>query len=221
MVRRILLALSVVAATTILAAPSGSAGPATMQCDPGVKVSATESPKTVSVLDIGTSDPLDVVDVVVTINGTHFDITAPETTPAVTYAISDASWCLKVATKTDPATRGTGTSGDSTVYNKKAKSLQSIGYVTVYSVTTLGPCYDSTIELNSDFRLTGVINTAQNTRSYESSDGKCTGSSRLLTITDSEQACTDLGGEFAGDLATTGYTTPGWWLCLGNGLQFP
>ena len=130
MVRRILVAVALVAASTGAAATA--AVPATEQCEPGVKLSAVDGPTTVSVPDTRTGQH---VDVVVAIDGTDFTVTAAETTPLADYVVTDASWCLKAATGTAVSTDTTGAGGASTVVNRSG-ATQDIGYVTLYSVTT-------------------------------------------------------------------------------------
>lgn len=132
MVRRILVAVALVAASTGAAATAAVAVPATEQCEPGVKLSAVDGPTTVSVLDTRTGQH---VDVVVAIDGTDFTVTAAETTPLADYMVTDASWCLKAATGTAVSTDTTGAGGASTVVNRSG-ATQDIGYVTLYSVTT-------------------------------------------------------------------------------------
>lgn len=137
---RLLVAAALVA-TPLVAAPTAHAAPATAHCTAqagAVKVESDLSPATVSVLDTRTGD---MVDVVVTITGSTFEVTAVD--PDV--VLTDASWCVKSSTKTNS---GTGTDGASTSTNKKGK-VQDISYVLLYSVTSEDPtpvaqCNDAT-----------------------------------------------------------------------------
>ena len=132
MVRRILVAVVLIAASTGAAATSAVAAPAMEQCDPGIRLSAAHGTTTASVLDTRTGEH---VDVVVVIDGTEFTIAAAQTTPTADYTVTDASWCLKAATGTAVSTDTTGAGGTSTVVNRRG-ARQDIGYVTLYSVTT-------------------------------------------------------------------------------------
>ena len=131
-----LLALAPVAPA--MAAQGSAPAAATSQCtgyQTEVKVSADDSPATVTVTDTTTGNPIDVV---VTITGTTFDVTPVD--PAV--VLTDASWCVKSSTATNS---GSGTSGASTSLNKKG-IVQDISYVVLYSVTSevIAPCNQST-----------------------------------------------------------------------------
>ncbi len=197
MVRRILLALSMVVALTAFAVPVANAGPGTAaQCptNGGVKVSAADSPATISVTDTATNSG---VSVVVTITGSEFAITAPG---AATYTLSTASWCVKSAlSKTNPSP-GDGLTGISPSIKKNV--AQDIGYVLVYSVTTAvtRPCLDSPAGYR-DLLKTGPINVADNAEFHFSSDGSCAGAPysvrvSLVSATDmtaAEASCDALG----------------------------
>lgn len=170
MLRHLLPAVVLVVATSATAAPVAGAAPATSQCSSGVKVSAADSPATISVTDTRTDTS---VDVVVTVTGTTFAITAPTDAD---YVLATASWCAKSSVKRTDPSPGTGLTGTSPSTNKKGVT-QALGYVTVYSVTTaapLGPCYqgDSRWE---DFRLTGDLGTPDSGTFYTSYDGTCSG----------------------------------------------
>ena len=113
MVRRILLAFSMVAALTAFAVPVANAGPAKTQHCPtfnetgtGVKVSLSDVPVTISVTDTTTTP--DTTDVVVTFtdNGTRFTLTS-----AGSETFTAASWCVKSSTATTTPLYGTETSG--------------------------------------------------------------------------------------------------------------
>ncbi|GAA2167993.1 hypothetical protein FHX52_3854 [Humibacillus xanthopallidus] len=130
--RHILSALLTAVLSAVLAAvtvPSATAASAVSQCPTGgVKVSAADSPDTIT--DIGGTASAPVV---VTITGPSFTITAPRD---ASYTVWNAHWCLKSSTKTvsDPYP-GTGTGGTTLATNSKGKP-QDIGYVVVYDVTT-------------------------------------------------------------------------------------
>jgi len=217
MVTRILLAVVLVTGAIGVAVPGASAAPATAQCPVGVKVSSADSPVTVSVTDTSTSTP---VDVVVTITGTSLTITAPQ---GASYELADASWCLKVSTKAVPLD-GIGTTYTSQTLNKK-DCAQSIGYVTVYSVTTASAsCYHSSNEGTADFILSAPINTLHNTTLYDTDDGTCSngGSSGLLTVVQgvdlaaADAVCVGLGAAFLGTTVLTfySYNAPSdWYFC--------
>ena len=102
MIRRLFLATTMLAAMTLLGTPAASAGAgATAQCSTvsGVKVSAAESPATISVA----TATGETVEVVVSITGSSFEITEPA---GASYALSSASWCVKSSTKiTEGSTR--------------------------------------------------------------------------------------------------------------------
>lgn len=224
MLQRILLATGIVAAlaATTLVAPAAAA-PVTQQCSStgGVKVSADQSPATISVYDTTTDAP---VDVVVTITGSAFTITAPN---AASYTLDDASWCLKSSIKTAPAT-GTGTSGTSGAVNKKGVA-QNIGYLMVYDVTTEATtvsCYEGINETDPDFRLVGAIGTVNNAVFSMIFDGSCDPLYDFLagTVvsaadrTAADMACTNLGAGLSisdwplSDQWQDAQTD--WWLCV-------
>jgi hypothetical protein len=166
--RRILLATVMVAATTTMAVPAATASPATQHCPAGgVKVEAGDSPTTVSVTDTSTGDPIDVVVTITGSNVTFMSADADDT-------LVSASWCVKSGTKASP---GTGTSGTSLSANKRGM-LHDIGYVTLYNVSTSAPtemtCYDSFLGFH-DLQLTGAVDTALNGTVFVSTDGSCQG----------------------------------------------
>lgn len=186
MLRRILLATVLVAASTTVAVPAASAGQAKAdQCPTssagyvGVKVLAAASPATISVTDTRTSTPLSVV---VTIDNVStaktFTITAPT---GATYTLASGSWCLKSSLTTASATSGTTLNGTSPSTNKNG-TLQNIGYVTVYSVSSgATTCYDDTTSSFGnyfDLLVTGPVGQYGNAYQTNSFDGSCSGGQR-------------------------------------------
>jgi hypothetical protein len=174
--RRILLVAAMVAASTALAVPVAGAGPAVTQCPPegGVKVLAADSPATISITDTRTNT---AVDVVVTITGTTFTIAAPS---GATYTLDTGSWCVKSSLKSTSPSPGTGLTGTSPSTNRKGVT-QSIGYVTIYGVTSATPsttCFDQTASSvfgEQDLLLTGPVGQAANAYTTNSRDGSCSG----------------------------------------------
>jgi hypothetical protein len=184
--RRILLATVLVAASTTMAVPAANAGQAkTDQCPTssaghvGVKVLAAASPATISVTDTRTSTPLRVV---VTIDNVStaktFTITAPM---GATYTLASGSWCLKSSLTTASVTSGTTLTGTSPSTNKNG-TLQNISYVTVYSVSSgANTCYDDTTSSVAnyfDLLVTGPVGQYGNAYQTNSIDGSCSGGPR-------------------------------------------
>lgn len=212
MIRRMLLAALLVAAPTSLALDVAQAAPASTQCPStgGTKVLAVDSPSTVTVTDTRTGTP---VDVVVTITGTTFAITAPT---GATYTLETASWCVKSSLTTTDPSAGSGLTGTSPSVNKKGV-LQNISYVTVYSVTTTAPiptCLDGlqTFGVDSWDIAVGAPNSTGYDAEYRTStDGSCTGSAstvydvRIFTVTNAYDLCVNVlhGGIFSISLLYT------------------
>lgn len=124
------------ASVAALALPAATASAATVQCplNGGVKVSADESPATVTVpltnpAGISPTGASGTASVTVTITGTAFTVVANGGR-----SLSTASWCVKSSTSAIP---GTGTNGASRSVNKNGV-VQAIGYVVIYDVTTGG-----------------------------------------------------------------------------------
>lgn len=223
MIRRLLWAIMMVAAMTLLGSPAASsAAGATAQCSSadGVKVSAAESPATVPVA----TATGETVEVVVTITGSSFEITEPA---GASYALSSASWCVKSSTKITEAAPGTGLTGSSPSQNKKGVP-QGIGYVIVYDVTAAlaAPCYEGA-DLPDvrypDIRLTGAIGTLDNLSAYETDDGSCGGQVvELVSVvaapneSDALSACVVLDANNNGALRLSTFyldAPPDWWGC--------
>jgi hypothetical protein len=219
--KRVLLAVAVMAAVVgVGAVQPVSAEPVSQQCvsdDTSVKVEAEDSPATISVTDTTTNT---AVSVVLTITGSDFAITTPD---GATYTLSSASWCVKSSLSTTDPSPGTGLTGSSTSVNKKGV-VQDIGYVTLYSVTTTPAttCYDSTVAVNFDLVLVGLIDTAGNARSVSSTDGSCSGDplqiGTFVAAADKAEAdakCQAVDrGNAQGALVSFGYNAPSdYWVC--------
>ena len=177
MLRRILLALAVVTATTAVTLPASSADPASAQCptdgtNAGVKVALSDTPVTVSVTDTRTGAPKAVV-VTFTDAGTRFNLSGPpEPRP---YAVDDASWCIKAAKGNTAPLIGTGATGASPASNKKGELLR-IDYVTLYAISA-GPrvfvCLNSSTPGAPDAEQVGAWDAKDNLAAWGSTDGTC------------------------------------------------
>lgn len=225
--RRVLLALSLVGATTGFVVPPAGAASATAQCpavdgaNVGVQLSPTGVPATVAVSDTRTGTAAAVV-VTFTDDATGFSLRAASSQPD--YVI-DATWCVRSSTSTTEPVFGTGTSGTSPAANKKG-ALQRIHDLTLYTVTTEPPlvvCLDSSALAVPDATLAGPVDTRDNLATYSSTDGTCTAPSTrattLVTATTRDEAqatCVALGTPGVDALMSErGYPMPaGWWLCL-------
>lgn len=139
-VRSTLAVLLALAPAAVLVAPGALASPGGStvagHCadhTTAAKVEAGASPATVTVVDSTTGD---LVEVLVTISGTTFELTP--TDPEVT--LVDGSWCVKASNE---SAAGSGTTGASQSTNHKGM-VQDISYVAVYGVTsedtTVVPC---------------------------------------------------------------------------------
>jgi hypothetical protein len=223
--RRVLLVLAVVAATTVMAVPAG-ADPASAQCPTtdgthtGVRVTLSDTPVTVSVTDTRTGDLGSVV-VTFTDGGTRFRLTAPDEQRLV---VADASWCVKAAKGNTSPVVGTGSSGASAASNKKGELLR-IDYVTVFSVD-LEPsvviCLDSTTPGVPDAQPVGPFDSTGNLAVFASTDGTCSGENPVrrtmvsaTTVSDANTTCLALGAPGVdATLAGYGYPLPDHlWVC--------
>jgi hypothetical protein len=228
--RRILLATALVAASMTVAVPIASAGPArTQQCptsdgsDVGVKVSRSDVPVTVAVTDTRTGSAVDVV-VTFTDNGTRFALTAPD---SETYTVIEASWCVKSATLTTSPLYGTDVVGGTPATNRKGTD-QKIGYVTLYSVLTNAACYEADNDQFVDLRVTMPLGKFGNATYFESNDGTCTtplkeeitwSVVKASTMSEAESACGALetpSGAQTESLRSFGFSTipADWWGCF-------
>ena len=125
--------LSLATVPVATAKPGGV--PATEHCaaakdnHTGVKVEAGASPKTIKVYDSRTGK---YIDVVVTITGPYLELKAVDSK----LELVDAKWCVKAGTE---VYYGTGTSGNSHIYNKNGK-LKDISYAVIYWVKSKEKC---------------------------------------------------------------------------------
>jgi hypothetical protein len=175
-VKRRMAGMALVVVSFVFAVPAAGATPASAQCAAqagSVKVESSASPATVTVTDLLTGDPINVV---VTISGPSFTIVPLNSTAP----LANAAWCVKSATETNS---GTGTSGQTTSVNKHGV-LHDIGYVVVYSVSTTpkAVCWRSSGRA-VDFKYFGPIDRFGNAENYTSHDGACSGSVFTHNIT--------------------------------------
>jgi hypothetical protein len=225
--RRILLALAVVTATTAVTLPASSADPASALCpttdgtNAGVKVALSDTPVTVSVTDTRTGASKAVV-VTFTDGGTRFTLSGPaEPRP---YVVDDASWCIKAAKGNTAPLIGTGATGASPASNKKGELLR-IDYVTVFTVSVAPGafvCLNSSTPGAPDAEQVGAWDTKDNLAAWGSTDGTCSGEQAgretmvtAVTVEDANATCL-AAGERGVDatLATYGYPLPDYvWVC--------
>ncbi len=223
--RRVLLVLAVVAATTVMAVPAG-ADPASAQCPTtdgshtGVRVTLSDTPVTVSVTDTRTGDLGSVV-VTFTDGGTRFRLSAPDGQRLV---VADASWCVKAAKGNTAPLVGTGNRGASPASSKKGELLR-IDYVRLFTVDLepqLVVCLDSSVAGTPDVEPVGPFDTANNLALFPSTDGTCSGESLVrrtmvsaTTAGNADATCLALGAPGAeAMLAGHGYPLPdSVWVC--------
>jgi len=175
-VKKRLACVALVVVPFVCAVPTAGAAPATAQCAESagsVKVESSASPATVTVTDLLTGNPIDVV---VTISGPSFTIIPLNATAP----LANAAWCVKSSTETNA---GTGTSGQTTAVNKHGV-LHDIGYVVVYSVSTTpkAVCWRSSGRA-VDFKYFAPVDRFGNAENYTSHDGTCSGSVFTHNIT--------------------------------------
>lgn len=223
--RRVLLVLAVVAATTVMAVPAG-ADPASAQCPTtdgshtGVRVTLSDTPVTVSVTDTRTGDLGSVV-VTFTDGGTRFRLSAPDGQRLV---VADASWCVKAAKGNTSPVVGTGSSGASAASNKKGDLLR-IDHLTLFTVDLeplLVVCLDSSTAGTPDAQPIGAFDTVGNLALFPSTDGTCSGDLLVrktmvsaTTSADADATCLALGAPGVdATMAGYGYPLPDQlWVC--------
>lgn len=227
MIRRLALAVVLVAASS-LTAPVAFAGNAkTSQCpamdsaSTGVKVALSDLPVTVSMADTRTGATADVA-VSFSGGGTTFSLSSPG---GAAYGLLDASWCVKSATSTTDPLFGAGLSGGTPSTNKKG-SAQRIGYVTLYSVLSNASCYRSD-QGYVDLAVAGALGTFDNAQYFTGADGTCQtplvepitwSVVHATTFAEARVACAALSTPSlaqAVPLRAFGYTEVGadWWGC--------
>ena len=226
--RRFLLALGVVATTTVAAVSAADADPASAQCpttdgtNVGVKVALSDIPVTVSVTDTRTGAPIAVV-ITFTGDGTRFDLNGPPDPRG--YVVADGSWCVKAAKGNTAPLIGTGASGASPASNKKSELLR-IDYVTLFTVGVeprAFVCLDSSTPGAPDAEPVGSWDAKGNLALFLSTDGTCSGEEQPVretmvsagTVEDANAMCR-AAGEPGVDatLASYGYPVPEHvWVC--------
>ena len=224
--RRFLLVLAMVTATTVTVVPTANADPAAAQCpttdgtNTGVTVALSDIPVTVSVTDTGTTAPIEVV-ITFTDDGTRFDLSGPDPQG---YVVADGSWCVKAAKGNTTPLIGTGSSGASPASNKKGELLR-IDYVTVYAVSVLPRavvCLNSSTSGAADAQQVGEFDTRDNLALFGSTDGTCSQENPVRetmvsasTVEDANAKCLALGHPGVdATLASYGYPLPdSLWVC--------
>jgi hypothetical protein len=227
MVRRLLVALVLVAAGAATGVAPAQAAPASLQCpgtdgtDTGVVVPLSSEPATVSVRSTSTGA---LVPVVVTFvdGGTGFTIASASA--STQDEVLDASWCAKAAKGNTAPVLGTGTNVSGAVVGRKGEALR-LDHVTLYSVTTpplLVVCLDSSLPGTADLSQAGPLGAPDNLAVHDSTDGTCslpTPVRRTMvgagSSTEADAACLGLGTPgVAGATSSFGYpVADGFWLC--------
>ena len=151
---------------------SAAQGATPAQCPKGgAKISASDTPASVSVVDTRTGDKIPVT---VRVTGSTLSIAPIDGSTTLT----DAAWCLKAGTRTQT---GSGILGANTTITNANGVPRNISYVTVYSVTSQGAAFgqcwagSNDGQITNDVKYIGPENTVGNGAFYASKDGTCTG----------------------------------------------